>query len=127
MKSLRVPWLASGLLISGALGILAAKALGMGRIPLPPCLFKSLTGVPCATCGLTRCGLALFQGDWRMAFHWHPAAVLFILCSPILIAWDLRRALRGEPFPDLPDSLAVRLTAAGLFFGTWALQVARGI
>lgn len=123
----RFPWLASGLMISGALGIMVAKAFSAGPLLLLPCIFKSLTGLPCATCGLTRCGLALSQGDWRMAFHWHPVAVLAILCAPILMVWDLRRAWRGEPFPELPDSLALRLITAGLFLGTWALQVARGI
>ncbi|MBL0210163.1 MAG: DUF2752 domain-containing protein [Holophagaceae bacterium] len=127
MNSRGFPWLATGLVGSGGLGILAAKALGASRLSLPPCIFKSLTGVPCATCGLTRCGMALAQGDWRMAFHWHPLAVLFVLCAPVLVAWDLRRARRGEPFPDLPDSLALRMAAAGLFLGAWALQVARGI
>lgn len=62
-----------------------------------------------------------------MAFHWHPLAVVIILFTPILVVWDLRRAWRGEPFPDLPDSLALRLVSAGLFLGAWALQVARGI
>jgi len=121
------PWLTSGLLVAGAFGFLAGKALNASHLPLPLCIFKSLTGLPCATCGLTRCGLALTQGDWRLAFHWHPLAVLLILCAPILAAWDLRRAWRGDPFPDLPDSLALRLATAGLFLGTWALQVARGI
>jgi len=121
------PWLASGVVIAGILMVSLGKVLNANHLLLPPCIFRSLTGLPCATCGLTRCGLALAQGDWRMAFHWHPLAVLLILCTPILTAWDLRRAWRGEPFPDLPDSLALRLVTAGLFFGAWALQVARGI
>ena len=94
---------------------------------LRPCLFKALTGFPCVTCGLTRCSLALLDGRLGEAFHWHPVAVLLLLASPLLVIWDLRRALRGEPYPPLPVRLAPRLAAVALLAGTWILQIARGL
>ncbi len=122
----RVPWVALGVLLAG----LATWVVGFldPHFPLlPGCAFKRLTGVACATCGLTRCALALGRGDWAGALHWHPVAALAAALLPFLAIWDLRRAWRGRPYPDLPDSRALRLTAWALLLGTWALQVARGI
>lgn len=71
--------------------------------------------------------MALAEGQWRLAFHWHPVATLLILASPLFAAGDLWQAWRGLPLPGLPDSLASRWVVVGFFLGTWALQVARGI
>lgn len=84
-------------------------------------------GVPCITCGLTRCTLAMAQGHWREAFHWHPVGVLLALASPLVLGWDVRRAWKGNAYPPLPDSLPVRLGVAVLLAGTWLLQIVRGI
>lgn len=122
----RVPWVALGVLLAG-LGTWVAGLLSPYASLLPGCAFKRLTGVACATCGLTRCVLALGRGDWAGAFHWHPVAAGLVALLPFLGAWDLRRAWRNEPYPALPDSRALRLSIWALLLGTWALQVARGI
>ena len=122
----RVPWFAVAA-VALALGLRVLGLLAPWLPPLPPCPFKALTGIPCASCGLTRCVLALGAGKWAEAFHWHPPAVVALALMPLLGAWDLRRAWRGRPYPPLPEALGWRLLAAALLLGTWALQVARGI
>lgn len=37
-----------------------------------PCFFKSLTGLPCPACGLTRAWLAILRGQVARAFAMHP-------------------------------------------------------
>ena len=123
----RVPWVALGSGGGLALGFLGVRLHALGLLPLPACPFKALTGLPCATCGLTRWALALGAGDWRMAFHWHPLASLGVLGMPIAVLWDVRRAARGEPYPELPHSRWARGAALGLLLGAWALQAVRGI
>jgi hypothetical protein len=122
----RVPWVALAALAT-ALGLRAAAALAPLAGLLPACPFKRLTGVACATCGITRCLLALGGGRWAEALHWHPVAATGLLLLPAAALWDLRRAWRDDPYPDLPASRAARIAAWAAFAGVWALQVARGI
>lgn len=122
----RVPWVALATLLAG-LGLRVAALLAPVSGLLPGCAFKRLTGVACATCGLTRCVLAIGRWDWPAAFHWHPAAAATFALLPIAAAWDIGRAWRGAPYPGLPDSRAARLSAWAALAGVWALQVARGI
>jgi hypothetical protein len=122
----RVPWVALGTLLAG-FGVWGITALHPFWELLPGCAFKRLTGVACATCGLTRCALALGRGDWPQAFHWHPFAAGVAGLLPALALWDLRRAWRGDPYPRLPDSRRVRVAVWAVLLGVWALQVARGI
>jgi hypothetical protein len=122
----RVPWVALGVLLA-VLGAWASGFLEPVSALLPGCAFKRLTGFACATCGLTRCVLALGRWDWAGAFRWHPVAAGVAAGLPLAAAWDLRRAWRGEPYPGLLESRAVRLSIWVLLLGTWALQVARGI
>ncbi len=122
----RVPCVALSVLLM-VLGAWVSGFLEPVSALLPGCAFKRLTGFACATCGLTRCVLALGHWDWAGAFHWHPVAAGVAALLPLLGAWDLRRAWRGEPYPGLPDSRAVRLSVWALLLGTWALQVLRGI
>ena len=46
------------------------------------CVIKSITGIPCPGCGLTRAYLALLHGDIKGAWNFHP---LFWFIGPLII------------------------------------------
>jgi hypothetical protein len=56
------------------------------RLPWPHCVFHDLTGLPCVTCGMTRCGIQFFHGHFLAALKWNPL-VFTALCG--LTAFDL--------------------------------------
>lgn len=122
----RIPWVALATLLA-LLGLRVAALLEPVSGLLPGCAFKRLTGFACATCGLTRCVMALGRGDWREAFHWHPVAAMVLALLPLAAVWDVRRAWRADPYPGLPASRAARLSVWAILVAAWALQVARGI
>jgi hypothetical protein len=64
---------------------LAAAWLTVG-LPWPRCAFHEITGLPCITCGMTRCGIQFFHGHFLAALKWNPL-VFTALCS--LITFDL--------------------------------------
>jgi hypothetical protein len=53
---------------------------------LPACIFRQITGVPCPSCGATRAGLALAQGDLLVALSYNPLAVISL---GILFGWSM--------------------------------------
>src|ERR1700704_7020244 len=58
-----------------SLGALAAAALWFAlHLPWPICVFHTLTGHPCATCGATRSAIAFFHGQFFSAWKWNPLA-----------------------------------------------------
>jgi Protein of unknown function (DUF2752) len=68
----------------GSLGV-AITWFTLG-LPWPRCVFHELTGLPCATCGMTRCAIEFFHGHIFAAFKWNPL-VFAMLCS--VAAYDL--------------------------------------
>lgn len=74
-------WLAVSL---GSLA-LATVWFSLG-LPWPRCAFHTITGLPCATCGMTRCGIQFFHGHFLTALKWNPL-VFTALCG--LTAFDL--------------------------------------
>jgi hypothetical protein len=54
----------------------ASGAIGMVwlalQLPVPQCTFRTLTGVPCVTCGATRAAMALMEGNIVGAFWLNP-------------------------------------------------------
>ena len=122
----RIPCVALVCLLAGCGAWVAAFLQPISNL-LPGCAFKRLTGFACATCGMTRCVMALGRWDWREAFHWHPAVAALAALLPALGLWDFRRAWRRDPYPRLPDSKTVRVTVWLILLGVWALQVARRI
>jgi uncharacterized protein DUF2752 len=62
---------------------LAAVWFALG-LPWPHCVFHHITGLPCVTCGMTRCGIQFFHGHFLAAFKWNPL-VFTALCGVITV------------------------------------------
>jgi hypothetical protein len=52
----------------------AAAAWFALHLPWPRCMFQTLTGHPCVTCGATRSALQFFHGHFFNALQWNPLA-----------------------------------------------------
>ena len=61
---------------------LAATWLWVG-LPWPQCVFHSLTGHPCLTCGMTRSTIRFFHGDFFGALRWNPL-IFIALCGLVM-------------------------------------------
>ncbi len=94
------------------------------RLPMPQCAFRSLTGLPCPTCGATRAALQFIHGHFAASFRFNPLAFL-AFCA--LIAFDfyalvvlLTRAprLRLGNF-SRTEKLAARSATVILLAGNW--------
>ena len=57
---------------------LAAIWFSLG-LPWPQCVFHTITGHPCATCGMTRSAIQFFHGHFFAAMRWNPL-VFGVLC-----------------------------------------------
>lgn len=80
------------------LGLLAvSRAAAQWPIPLPVCLLRKLTGIPCPFCGSTRAAMAVARFDLPGAVALNPLAVLLGLGVGLWFAvWGLERVL-GRP------------------------------
>jgi hypothetical protein len=68
----------------GGLAVLAVGLLGLDRLPITLCYFKTLSGWPCLTCGATRACARLFVLDLPGALACNP---LFTLVALGVGAW----------------------------------------
>lgn len=68
-----------------ALGFVLARFAAPAFLLLPACTFRAALGLPCPSCGMTRAGLALAQGELFQAFTYQP---LFVIGIGILSVWS---------------------------------------
>ncbi len=59
---------------------------GRAHVDVTLCLFKRITGIPCASCGLTRGVLSVLRGDLAGAWLYNPLAITLL---GIAVAWLL--------------------------------------
>ena len=115
------------LLLAGALGALWV-ALGL---PLPPCLLRQATGIPCPTCGAGRMAGSLLHGDLLGALGWNP--LMFLAGAGILTAGAVSgvRKLAGAPglrvVLTAGEKRWARIGAVLLLVSGWVYLVAAGI
>jgi len=79
--------------IAGAamLGIAAVRPLVPFEF-VPPCPLKTVTGIPCPMCGMTRGVTALVHGDFARALLMNPASYLFVaLALLLLVQWRTKK------------------------------------
>lgn len=66
----------------GGVGLyLAIFGLPEGGIALLPCPIRTVTGIPCPGCGMTRSCLALAQGDFASAWFLHPFSFFLVFLA----------------------------------------------
>jgi hypothetical protein len=94
------------------LGIAAIRPT-LSAVPLgPPCPLRTVTGIPCPFCGMTRGVTALVHGHVSAAFSFNPGAFLIVaMAIALLIAWRWQR-------------VRIPVWAVFLFFALlWAYQL----
>ena len=66
---------------------IASAAIGLMwltlQLPFPRCTFRTITGIPCVTCGATRGAIALLQGDIAAAFWLNP--LVFVAMAAVAL------------------------------------------
>lgn len=99
------------------------------------CLIKSVTGLPCPSCGSTRSVLSIAHGDIITAMLWNPIGiflVLLMLILPVWIVYDLilrkdsfyKFYFKVETFLKIP---IVAITAILLVIINWIWNICKGV
>ena len=118
------------LLVGGASLCLLGVALVTPGIQLPLCAFKTITGLPCPTCGLTRTIIALSRGDVDRALFMNPLAaiacgfgLLYLLYAAAVLALRLPRF---RPTVSPAGARRVRIGAVAAITTNWLWLIATG-
>jgi hypothetical protein len=79
----------------------AAAAIGLMwlalQLPVPQCTFRTISGLPCVTCGATRGAMALARGDISTAFWLNPLVFAGIAAIALFDAYALVVLLARAP------------------------------
>jgi hypothetical protein len=87
---------------------------------MPSCPLRSLTGIPCPLCGMTRGVEALVHGDVVGSLRLNPGALLLVVAAVVALGYMLvqRRAR------SVTGSWSVRGgTVVATFAGLWGWQL----
>ncbi len=78
----------------------------------PPCPLRTVTGVPCPFCGMTRGVTAIVHANFSAAFGYNPGAFLVVaMALVLLVAWRWQR-------------VRIPMWAVFVFFAAlWAFQL----
>jgi hypothetical protein len=115
--------------VAAALGACAWLKLGM---PLPHCVFHTVTGQPCPACGATRCVRFLLAGDFGAAFRMNPLAFLAFGGVALYDAYAATvlalRLPRFRPRPVLPRTgNFIRIAVVTMIVVNWAWLIWSGV
>ncbi len=106
-------WIALVFFVWGALVVLSLILRHLTGTDQTLCLFRRITGEPCATCGGTRATIHLAHGEFVEALRLNPFVTFAWFVVPIGSAWLSVRRWRGRP--GVSRSVENRLwIAAGL-------------
>ena len=89
------------------------------------CPFRALTGLPCASCGMTHAFVALARGDAAGAWSASPLGALLAGGAWLYAVLDLLRVAAGLPWPRLSEkawrAMAVGVVGAAAINWGWML------
>jgi len=97
---------------------------------LAHCPWRSLTGIPCPTCGGTEAAVHLAGGHWSAAWRANPLAPLLVILVVLWAGWSLAAAflpaLRLQVELTPAERKAARIGTALLIVGLWTRQILVG-
>ena len=130
LRPLEVDHEALWLVVGGASLCLLGVALVTPGIQLPRCAFKTLTGLPCPTCGITRTVIALSRGDVDRALFLNPlaaiacgVALLYLVYAAAVLALRLPRF---RPTVTAAGARRLRIAAVSVLAVNWIWLIATG-
>lgn len=107
---------------------LAATWFGIG-LPWPHCLFLTLTGHPCMTCGATRSAIAFFHLDFTSALKWNPLVFAMLCGMSIFDGYAFVVLVLRSPRLRLQlaanEGKIIRLVAVTLLLSNWIYLLSR--
>ena len=93
-----------------------------------PCPLRTVTGVPCPTCGMTTAATALADGRLHDALAANPFVLVLVAATVTMAVVITLRAARllGPPRPMGADARrAARASLVALFAASWVFQLHR--
>ena len=105
------------------LGTLVYPFLDRAGILNANCLFKSITGLPCPTCGYSTAIGCLIGGDILHSFLHNPGWIFWVALQSLLLFIGIKSLLTGRQ-ASIPGRLVIVLAA--LILLTWAAKFAIG-
>lgn len=100
------------------------EMVGLSGIPMPSmCMSKSLFGVDCPGCGLTRSLLCFFQGDFSSSLALHRIGWVMAIAVLFQFPYRIYALVRKVDYPLgkwFPDAFAYFLIF--LLVGNWILE-----
>jgi len=94
------------------------------QLGLPPCTLRSLTSLPCASCGMSTSFALAVRGDFYHSVQANFAGTLLALFGMAFIPWSLASALKGRLLGIRSLERAVIWTTLGfmaIIFGRWGI------
>jgi len=111
------------ILVASVAGLSIAVGWFAVHLPWPICLFHTITGHPCLTCGATRSAVALFHAQFLTAFKWNPLVflvyggfALFDLYAGIVLTMKTRRL---RPYFSVTEKRIVRGIVIAVLLVNW--------
>jgi len=103
---------------------------GLEAYGFPGCGFKAVTGLPCATCGMTRSFTYMAEGDIAAAFNIQPLGAIVcigVAMLALISAWALFAAMpMGPLFSSIFRPRNVIIATACLL-AVWAFNIFRQV
>jgi hypothetical protein len=106
-----------------------------GGHAIPVCLIKTVTGIPCPSCGTTRAMVTLMQGRLTESVLQNPFGVLLALGAVVFPFWIAVDILRGTSgfhrfYTSMESHVATRgwipFAGAGIVLLNWVWNIAKG-
>jgi len=127
----RLVLLAAVVVVAAAatLEIRGERSVGIPGVerPLPElCMWRQVTGMDCAGCGLTRSFVSLAHGDVAAAWRFHPVGALLFIAVAAQIpwqSWQLRRIRAGRQPRQSRWAVWIAWSFVPLFIGQWIVRL----
>ncbi len=94
-------------------------------VMLSPCSFRSMTGLPCPSCGMTTSWAYYTRGDIGRAFFANPGGLLLGMLVTVVAPWVIASGIRGRWLLVQPSAFAAIAVASVVVITTLAGWVGR--